>query len=317
MDGAGNVVARHDYLPFGEELWAGVGMRTTAQQFGVMDQNGMRFALTQKDETTGLDHTWWRKYENSSGRWTSQDPVGGNQSAPQTFNRYVYNVNDPVNLIDPDGLMPGCDGTLAIDPATGETVCIPKSRLGDVTVYGDPYLDSRGAQQGVDYGFMLTTISMRAITSNGKKENPSCVAFVNDLVRWATNPKWYSPQIKADLGVTMMRIAVQNPFNKAMPYSKGNPTNGFKDNLTDYGQNGDVYRHILFVAGAVLAGENRVKNEFIAWDKKQADGGRKESLAELADDYAGEQVGQLMNKAWDGEIRPDDLQTGLMRILCK
>ncbi len=74
MDGSGNVVARHDYLPFGEEVWSGVGMRTTGQQFSAMDQNRMRYALTEKDEATGLDHTWWRKYENNSGRWTTPDP---------------------------------------------------------------------------------------------------------------------------------------------------------------------------------------------------------------------------------------------------
>ncbi len=25
-------------------------------------------------DATGLDHTWWRKYENHSSRWTSPDP---------------------------------------------------------------------------------------------------------------------------------------------------------------------------------------------------------------------------------------------------
>ena len=105
MDGAGSVVARHDYLPFGEELWSGAGMRTTAQQFGAMDQNRMRYALTEKDEATGLDHTWFRKYENASGRWTTPDPMGGSTSDPQTFNRYAYVANDPVNMVDPSGLM--------------------------------------------------------------------------------------------------------------------------------------------------------------------------------------------------------------------
>jgi RHS repeat-associated protein len=84
LNGSGNVVARHDYLPFGEELWAGVGMRTSAQQYGAMDQSRDRYALTEKDEGTGLDHTWWRKYENSAGRWTSLDPLAGNVNNPQS-----------------------------------------------------------------------------------------------------------------------------------------------------------------------------------------------------------------------------------------
>ncbi|HKO45206.1 MAG TPA: RHS repeat-associated core domain-containing protein [Pyrinomonadaceae bacterium] len=106
MDGAGNVVARHDYLPFGEELWAGVGMRTPAQQFGAMDQSRMRYAMTEKDDTTGLDHTWWRKYENAAGRWTTPDPISGDISDPQSLNSYTYTINDPINLVDPTGLLP-------------------------------------------------------------------------------------------------------------------------------------------------------------------------------------------------------------------
>lgn len=33
-----NVVARHDFLPFGEEIAAGVGMSTWGQGFGVEDK---------------------------------------------------------------------------------------------------------------------------------------------------------------------------------------------------------------------------------------------------------------------------------------
>jgi RHS repeat-associated protein len=106
MDGNGTVLARHDYLPFGEELWANTGMRTTAQQFSAMDQSRMRYGLTEKDEATGLDHTWWRKYENTSGRWTSPDPLRGNVADPQSLNAYTYGNNDPVNLTDPTGLEP-------------------------------------------------------------------------------------------------------------------------------------------------------------------------------------------------------------------
>ncbi len=49
----------------------------------------------------GLDHTWWRKYESTAGRWTSPDPLRGNIGDPQSFNRYSYTQNDPVNFVDP------------------------------------------------------------------------------------------------------------------------------------------------------------------------------------------------------------------------
>ena len=73
--GTSTVVARHDYLSFGEEIWSGTGMRSSGQGYGTADGIRQKFGLTERDEASGLDHTWWRKYDNSSGRWTSPDPV--------------------------------------------------------------------------------------------------------------------------------------------------------------------------------------------------------------------------------------------------
>jgi RHS repeat-associated protein len=62
--------------------------------------------MLERDSITGLDHTWWRKYESFSGRLTTPDPYGGsmNTADPQSFNRYSYVQNDPVNFLDPSGL---------------------------------------------------------------------------------------------------------------------------------------------------------------------------------------------------------------------
>src|SRR5437660_10827080 len=104
--GTSTVIARHDYLPFGEEIGSGVGMRTGSQGYNVPDSNRQKYAMLERD-STGLDHTWWRKYESSAGRWTSPDPVRGSIGDPQSFNAYSYTQNDPVNFIDPTGLLPG------------------------------------------------------------------------------------------------------------------------------------------------------------------------------------------------------------------
>jgi hypothetical protein len=68
------VVARHDYLPFGEEISAGVGLRTSGQGYNATYPNRRKYAMTERDATSGLDNTPWRKYESMSGRWTSPDP---------------------------------------------------------------------------------------------------------------------------------------------------------------------------------------------------------------------------------------------------
>ncbi|MGH9949544.1 MAG: RHS repeat-associated core domain-containing protein [Pyrinomonadaceae bacterium] len=64
------------------------------------------FALTERDEATGLDHATWRKNDAKAGRWTSPDPYKGSMSIidPQSFNRYSYVGNDPINFVDPSGL---------------------------------------------------------------------------------------------------------------------------------------------------------------------------------------------------------------------
>ena len=106
LNSSGVVLARHDYLPFGEEIAVGIGLRTSGQGFGATDTNRQKYALTERDDTTGLDHTWWRKYEIRGGRWTSPDPLRGSIRAPQSFNGYTYAANDPVNFVDPTGLDP-------------------------------------------------------------------------------------------------------------------------------------------------------------------------------------------------------------------
>ncbi len=44
-----------------------------------------------------------RYYDSSMGRFCSADPVGGQPGDPQSWNRYPYARNDPVNLTDPSG----------------------------------------------------------------------------------------------------------------------------------------------------------------------------------------------------------------------
>jgi len=106
MNQTATVISRTDYQAFGEEIGAGVGKRTTSQGYSQTDNNRQRYAMTERDDATGLDHTWFRKYDNKAGRWTSPDPSKESMSLgnPQSFNRYSYVENNPVNAIDPSGL---------------------------------------------------------------------------------------------------------------------------------------------------------------------------------------------------------------------
>jgi len=102
----GVIVSRHDYVAFGEELGT-VGMRTSGQGYGGLDASRKKYASMENDEATGMSHTLWRKYDSYSARWTTPDPYGGSMelASPQSFNRYSYVNNDPVNHVDLTGLM--------------------------------------------------------------------------------------------------------------------------------------------------------------------------------------------------------------------
>ena len=101
----GFVQARFDFTAFGEEVSLGVGLRSLEQGYTGDATTKQGYGLTEKD-SSGQNHTWFRKQENKAGRWTSPDPYKGSMSLgnPQSFNRYSYVENDAVNFVDPSGL---------------------------------------------------------------------------------------------------------------------------------------------------------------------------------------------------------------------
>src|SRR5215217_1939035 len=103
--GAWANVKRHDYLPFGEELFAGTGGRTAAQGYSSGDGVRQQFTSKERDVETGLDYFEARYYSSSQGRFTSPDEplVGQDASDRQTWNLYSYTSNSPLNRVDADG----------------------------------------------------------------------------------------------------------------------------------------------------------------------------------------------------------------------
>lgn len=96
-------------MPFGEDIFAGIGGRTGETVHGYSssaDDIRQKFTGYQKDNETSLDFAEARMYENRYGRFTAVDPLiaSGKSVNPQTFNRYVYVGNRPTNLTDKYGL---------------------------------------------------------------------------------------------------------------------------------------------------------------------------------------------------------------------
>lgn len=106
-DQAGNFISgvtRHDYLPFGEELAAGISGRIPRWGYAP-DGVRQQFAQYERDETN-LDFAQARHYSNIAGRFTRPDPLmaSANLANPQSWNRYTYCGNDPLDFNDPSGL---------------------------------------------------------------------------------------------------------------------------------------------------------------------------------------------------------------------
>jgi RHS repeat-associated protein len=121
-DQSGNVVNRNDYLPFGEDIFAGIGSRSTALKYDV-DNVRQKFTGKIRDTETGLDYFEARYYASKWGRFTNPDEFTGGPEElvefdgmighnptfyaelgdPQSLNKYQYCLNNPLRYIDPDG----------------------------------------------------------------------------------------------------------------------------------------------------------------------------------------------------------------------
>jgi RHS repeat-associated protein len=126
FDKTGNLstTKRHDYLPFGEELFAGIGSRTTALGY-TADSTRQQFTSKERDNETGLDYFLARYYSSSAARFTTPDSFGGSKENPQTLNRYAYVQNNPLNYNDPTGNFAG-----PVYPPLPQALCGNRMRLG-------------------------------------------------------------------------------------------------------------------------------------------------------------------------------------------
>jgi RHS repeat-associated protein len=99
----GSVKARYDYLPFGEELGAGIGTRSTAMLYSSTDATRQKFTGHERDGESGLDFMQARYCSSMSGRFISPDSVAGSPGNPQSLNLYAYVMNNPMKYTDPTG----------------------------------------------------------------------------------------------------------------------------------------------------------------------------------------------------------------------
>jgi RHS repeat-associated protein len=190
--GALSKVRRHDYLPFGEELMAGVGGRTggnNGQGYVGDDRVRQQFTKYEHDLETGLDYARARYYSNISGRFTSADPamVSAKPSLPQSWNRYAYVLNNPLSFTDPSGMIwvyHSLDsGTVGITWVNGNKVPkdyhalrFPKSGERDITL-------KDGTSAHLSANSSIAAITGKPQQSSGGGLAPENAAVINQVGR--------------------------------------------------------------------------------------------------------------------------------------
>ena len=108
VDGAGALVNREEYTPYGET------------SFGSFARKRYRFTGKERDEESGLAYHGARYYAPWLGRWASCDPA-----APGTgTHAYAYLAGNPVRATDSSGLGPDDDPTGAPQLSGGIGVTI-------------------------------------------------------------------------------------------------------------------------------------------------------------------------------------------------
>ena len=106
-DTNGNTLEQLGHYPFGEKWYNS-------------SNDKLMFTSYERDAESGNDYALARYYISRLGRFNSPDPVNGNPANPQSWNRYSYVLNDPINLNDPEGeYCQWDDGTTDDEPEGG------------------------------------------------------------------------------------------------------------------------------------------------------------------------------------------------------
>ncbi|MBV8818433.1 MAG: RHS repeat-associated core domain-containing protein [Acidobacteriaceae bacterium] len=95
----GTVLSQQKLLPFGEEAPGSTADKSQTVRF-----TGHERDYASGSDQNDLDYMHARYYAPKMGRFLSVDPANSaSPTRPQSWNRYSYAANDPLNSADPDG----------------------------------------------------------------------------------------------------------------------------------------------------------------------------------------------------------------------
>jgi RHS repeat-associated protein len=230
----GNVVRRYDFLPFGEDLTAGIDGRSATTYNSPLpvgptqDWVNDKFTGKLRDNESGLDFFGARYFSGAQGRFTSTDPKTFSKRTianPQKWNKYAYVLNNPLALFDPDGMeeitvqlrayIPQAyvgpyrgdnRGPTASQSVTSRT-SITMQVETDPKISANPLLSNSGGQAGVTHndltGNSATQTQGLPNAQVSRDANGNVVINIKQDAANPLTPQGMTPGIKSDLTVNV------------------------------------------------------------------------------------------------------------------
>jgi len=214
-DSTGTKIGEQGHYPYGEQWYAA---NTTSKFI---------FTSYSRDSESGNDYAMARFYISRFGRFSCADPVFGRPADPQSWNRYAYVRNNPVNMVDANGtsflhwLLKGfkflLEALVALPHAPGlggypgTPPTLPSDPMGLPPIGRLPSLSSVGINETGGFGF----VANQGMTPPADNDNPwDMRPFLIKLLR-GDNPcsKWLDNGKKGSAGDLMSTT----PINLVYP----------------------------------------------------------------------------------------------------
>ncbi|MFV0388657.1 MAG: RHS repeat-associated core domain-containing protein [Pyrinomonadaceae bacterium] len=112
-------------LPFGTSLDAETSGTSGTGSSGNGAPSNQRFTSYDRSGATGLDYAVNRTYNSGQSRFTQVDPIGMASASigdPQSLNLFAYTQNNPIDFVDPSGLLEsGCSAEFSYGDCGGDS----------------------------------------------------------------------------------------------------------------------------------------------------------------------------------------------------
>jgi RHS repeat-associated protein len=313
-----------DYAPFGQDLYTGLLIPNE------------RFALLARDGEAGLDYAEARMYQVRTGRFNAPDSVYDGLLNPQNWNRYQYALSNPIRIGDPDGRNPRQATVLSRRDweSLGGFFSDYAGSVGGPWPYSEIVrLEGEWERQRREGGPLggrrrpNNTNPGNDSDDNGTDDddkntggNTSCQQFSTNIVNFVsrgTSGIFSRLGTLYGTGAQMMGMgaAAGLPAMRTRPPLRAPGSSGFRPNLVSHEQNQDVYKHVLYAAGATISG-SPTGAPFMLWDGFETALGSQSGSEEVRGDLAGAGVGAA-TLAWALTGDTPTLRRRITSILCQ